>query len=141
MLIPSALNAVAGWFAGDDNPPPRGPRYASYTGSCRLDGASAELSTRVSVVPFSRTAGQPVSLSATFEPEPTGGVIMTIDDQPFGVFDSDINALRIPDELLQPERQGDVHLLKLTRPTDAPRADPIQIDVVVVVRERTVAAP
>ena len=141
MLIPSALDAVAGWFAGDDNPTPRGPRYASYTGSFRLDGAAAELSTRVSVVPFYRTAGQPVSLSATFEPEPTGGVIMTIDDRPFGAFDSDVNALRIPDELLQPGRQGDVHLLNLTRPTDATRADPVQIDVVVVVRERDVATP
>ena len=141
MLIPSALDAVAGWFAGDDNPTPRGPRYASYTGSFRLDGAAADLSTRVSVVPFYRTAGQPVSLSATFEPEPTGGVIMTIDDRPFGAFDSDVNALRIPDELLQPGRQGDVHLLNLTRPTDATRADPVQIDVVVVVRERDVATP
>ena len=136
MLIPSALDAVAGWFAGDDNPTPRGPRYASYTGSFRLDGAAAELSTRVSVVPFYRTAGQPVSLSATFEPEPIGGVIMTFDDRPFGVFDSDVNALRIPDELLQPGRHGDVHLLNLTRPTDATRADPVQVDVVVVVRER-----
>ena len=66
---------------------------------------------------------------------------MTIDDRPFGAFDSDVNALRIPDELLQPGRQGDVHLLNLTRPTDATRADPVQIDVVVVVRERDVATP
>ena len=80
-------------------------------------------------------------MSATFEPAPAGGVIVTVDDQPFGVFDRDVDALRVPDELLQPERQGDVHLLKLTRPTDAPRAEPVQIDVVVVVRERDAPAP
>ena len=139
MLAPAALKAVAGWFSGDDDPTPRGPRYAGYSGSFRLDGATAEPSTRVSVVPFHRTEGQPVSLSMTFDPEPRRDVIMTVDDQPFGVFDSDVNALRVPDELLQPGRQGDVHLLKMTRPTEAPREDPVEIDVVVVVQERNVA--
>ena len=141
MLAPTAIDALAGWFAGDDDQTPRGPRYAGYTGSFRLDGAAADPSLRVSVVPFYRTEGQQVSVSATFEPAPAGGVIVTVDDQPFGVFDRDVDALRVPDELLQPERQGDVHLLKLTRPTDAPRAEPVQIDVVVVVRERDAPAP
>ena len=143
MLVPAAVRAVAGWFAGDDNQTPRGPRYAGYTGSFRLDDASAELSTRVSAVPFHRTAGQRVSLSATFDPQPTRGVIMTVDDQPFGVFDSDVSALRVPDELLQPGQQGDVHLLKLTRPTQAPPEDeePVEVDVVVVVQERNGVSP
>jgi hypothetical protein len=143
MLVPAAVKAVAGWFAGDDDQTPRGPRYAGYTGSFRLDDASAELSTRVSVVPFYRTASQRVSLSVTFAPQPTRGVIVTVDDQPFGVFDSDVSALRVPDELLQPGRQGDVHLLKLTRPTPAPPEDeePVEVDVVVVVQERNGVSP
>ena len=140
MLVPAALKAVTGWFAGDDDQT-RGPRYAGYTGSFRLDGAATESSTRVSVVPFHRSKDQSVSLSVTFDPQPPGGVIMTVDDQPFGVFDRDVNALRVPDELLQPDRQGDVHLLKMTRPTDASGEDPVEIDVVVVVQERSVAEP
>lgn len=141
MLAPAALDAVVGWFAGDDKQTPRGPRYAGYTGSFRLAGAAAEPSARVSVVPFHRTEGQAVSLSVTFDPPPDPGVIMTVDDKPFGVFDRDVSALSVPDELLQPGRQGDVHLLKMTRQTEAPREDPVEIDVVVVVQERNVAEP
>lgn len=141
MLAPAAIDALAGWFAGGKDQTARGARYAGYTGSFRLDGATDDPSMTVSVVPFYRTEGQQVSLSATFTPEPAGGVIMTVDDQPFGVFDRDVDELLVPDELLQPGRQGDVHLLKLTRPTDAPRSDPVQISVVVVVRERAAPAP
>ena len=141
MLAPRAIDALAGWFAGDDDPILSGPRYAGYTGNFLLGGDDADPSTRVSVVPFYRTEGQPVSLSATFTPQPVGSVIMTVDDQPFGVFERDVVAVPVPDELLQPDRQGDIHLLKLTRPAAATREAPVQIDLVVVVREPDVGEP
>lgn len=140
MLAPRAIGALAGWFSGDGNPTPSGPRYAGYTGNFLLGGADADPSTRVSVVPFYRTEGQPVSVSATFTPQPFESVIMTVDDQPFGAFERDVVEVPVPDELLQPGRQGDIHLLKLTRPATAPEA-PLQIDLVVVVREPDVVEP
>ena len=140
MLAPRAIDALAGWFSGDDDPTPNGPRYAGYTGNFLL-GADADPSTRVSVVPFYRTEGQPVSVSATFTPQPVGSVIMTVDDQPFGVFERDVVAVPVPDELLQLDRQGDVHLLKLTRPAVATSEAPVQIDLVVVVREPDAGEP
>jgi len=140
-LAPAAIDAIVGWFAGADDDTPRGPRYAGYTASFRLDDSAADPSARVSAVPFYRSEGQAVSLSATFDPELTGGVIMTVDDQPLGVFDREIRDLKVPDDLLMSARQGDVHLLKLTRQSDAIQRQPVEIDVVVVVRERDVAEP
>ena len=141
MLAPRAIDALAGWFSGDDDPTPSGPRYAGYTGNFLFGGDDADPSTRVSVVPFYRTEGQSVSVSATFTPQSIGTVIMTVDDQPFGVFERDVVAVPVPDELLQPDRQGDVHLLKLIRPAAATRKTPVQIALVVVVREPDVGEP
>ena len=131
-LVPAAIKAVRGWFAGDDGQPDR-PRYAGYTGRLHIDPGQAESSQDSSAVPFYRTEGQPVSLSVRFSHDVSYGIRIVVDDQELGVFNDDAVDVPVPDALLASALPGDVHLLEVSPASRSPLSKPVEVDVVVVV--------
>ena len=131
-LVPPAVRAIAGWFAGDEDV--AGPGWAGYTAAFVL-GTDENTPPAEHTLAFHRLAGQRVALHTRVADTDSPGVLVRVDGHEWRILREDVVDHTIPETVLDAERVGNMHRLTISQAPGSYLQGPRSVGLLVVVHE------